>query len=129
MARQIKQENSYQSRLLKLIPTEIVAAFLAISGFIPDDYLNARILMTLVSIVLLLLIPFYLYFLQGVKGGFQIAFTSISFIIWVYSIGGPFIYWGIHDAIIGSALLVIWTLLIPFFTITPKPITNVPSDN
>ncbi|MFW5877544.1 MAG: hypothetical protein ACOCUP_00385 [bacterium] len=27
MARQIKQENNYQSRLLKLIPSEIVAAY------------------------------------------------------------------------------------------------------
>lgn len=129
MARQIKQENSYQSRLLKLIPSEIIAAYLAILGFIPEDYQHAKILLTVVSVSLLVLLPFYLYIMQGVRGFIQIAFTSLSFVVWVYSIGGPFTYWGIHDAIVGSTILVIWTLLIPFFIIPEKPLSYVPSDN
>lgn len=129
MARQIKLENSYQSRLLKLIPSEIVAAFLAISGFIPEGYQHAKILLTIVTLSLLALIPLYLWYFQGVKGFSQIAFTSFSFLIWIYSIGGPFTYWGIHDAVIGSAMLIIWTLLIPFFIYNEKPLAYVPSDN
>ncbi len=114
MARQIKQENNYQSRLLKLIPSEIIAAYLVIAGFIPDGYEHSKLLLTVITAVLLVLIPFYLIRFQAVKGAFQIVFTSFSFIVWVYSMGGPFVYYGIHEAVFGSALLVLWTLLVPF---------------
>lgn len=114
MARQIKQENNYQSRLLKLIPSEIIAAYLVIIGFIPPGYENSKILLTVVTAILLILIPFYLISFMSVKGPLQIIFTSFSFLVWVYSMGGPFIYYGIHEAVLGSVILVLWTLLIPF---------------
>ncbi|MGM0667978.1 MAG: hypothetical protein ACQETA_11710 [Bacteroidota bacterium] len=114
MARQIKQENNYRSRLLKLIPSEIVAAYLVIIGFIPEGYEHSKILLTAVTAILLIMIPFYLISFMSVKGPLQIIFTSMSFLVWVYSIGGPFVYYGIHEAVIGSVLLVLWTLLIPF---------------
>jgi len=119
MARQIKQENNYQSRLLKLIPSEIIAAYLVIVGFIPPDYAHSKILLTVITAVLLVLIPFYLVSFQSVKGVFQIIFTSVSFLVWVYSMGGPFMYFGFYEPVIGSTLLVLWTLLIPF-VIKPK---------
>jgi len=113
MARQIKQENNYQSRLLKLIPSEIIAAYLVIIGFIPPGYEHSKILLTIVTAILLIMVPFYLISFMAVKGPLQIIFTSLSFLVWVYSMGGPFVYYGIHEAVIGSALLVLWTLLIP----------------
>ncbi|HCC70077.1 MAG TPA: hypothetical protein DEQ09_02855 [Bacteroidales bacterium] len=114
MARQIKQENNYQSRLLKLIPSEIIAAYLVIVGFIPPGYEHSKILLTVITAVLLVMIPFYLINFQSVKGVFQIIFTSFSFLVWVYSMGGPFIYFGLHEPVAGSTLLVLWTLLVPF---------------
>ena len=120
MARQIKQENSYQSRLLKLIPSEIVAAYLVIIGFIPPGYEHSKILLTIVTAVLLIMVPFYLISFMAVKGPLQIIFTSLSFLVWVYSMGGPFLYYGIHEAVIGSALLVLWTLLIPIVVKTEE---------
>jgi len=113
MARQIKQENNYQSRLLKLIPSEIVAAYLVIIGFIPAGYEHSKILLTAITAVLLVMVPFYLIIIMGVKGPFQISFTALSFLVWIYSMGGPFVYYGIHEPVFGSSLLVIWTLLIP----------------
>ena len=113
MARQIKPENPYQTKLLKLIPSEIIAAYLIIAGFIPAGYVHSKVLLTIITAVLLILVPLYLIRLQGVKGPFQIVFTSLSFLVWVYSIGGPFVFYGIHEAVIGSSILVIWTLLIP----------------
>ncbi|MDT8402683.1 MAG: hypothetical protein RQ743_13395 [Bacteroidales bacterium] len=123
MARQIKQENNYQSRLLKLIPSEIVAAYLVIIGFIPAGYEHSKILLTVVTAILLIMVPFYLISFMSVKGPLQIIFTSLSFLVWVYSIGGPFVYYGIHEAVIGSVLLVLWTLLIPFVV---KPESSEP---
>lgn len=121
MARQIKQENNYQSRLLKLIPSEIIAAYLVIAGFITPGYEHGKLLLTVFSAALLILIPFYLIRFQSVKGPLQIVFTSLSFIVWVYSMGGPFVYYGIHEPVFGSSLLVLWTLLLPFII---KPSTD-----
>ena len=37
MARQIKTKDEYKSRLLKLIPSEIVATYLFALGVVPED--------------------------------------------------------------------------------------------
>ena len=53
MAREVKINQDYKSKLLKLIPSEIVAAYLVIEGIIPEE---RKYLGTLaVSIVLLIL--------------------------------------------------------------------------
>lgn len=115
MAREIKDENVYLSKLLKLIPSEVVAAYLAIVGMIPDTYQNTKLLLTIVSLILLAIIPFYLVKLHNIQRVSQIIFVMCSFIIWVYSLGGPFKEFGIYEAFIGSIILILWTLLIPLF--------------
>ncbi len=115
MAREIKKENPFLSKLLKLIPSEIVAAYLVIIGFIPEAYGNKKILLIIVTLALLVLIPFYMVKLQNLKRTSQIIFTMCSFLIWVYTLGGPFAEFGIYKAFIGSMILVFWTLLIPLF--------------
>jgi hypothetical protein len=37
MARQIKSTEKFRGKLLKLIPTEIVAAYMVLQGMIPED--------------------------------------------------------------------------------------------
>ena len=113
MAREIKSYNHYKDRLLKLIPTEIVAAYLVIEGIIPEGDPLAGWVSLLSALILLILIPFYLQKIMAVKRTRQVVFTMISFIIWIYSIGGPFEDYGIYVGYIGSVLLVLWTLLIP----------------
>lgn len=115
MPREIQSYNRYKDRLLKLVPTEIVAAYLVIEGVIPSDAPGAPLVSLLSSIVLLVLVPFYLKKSMSVKRTKQIVFTMISFVVWVYSLGGPFAYYGLYIGYIGSVILVLWTLLIPFF--------------
>jgi len=115
MPREIQSYNRYKDRLLKLVPTEIVAAYLVIEGIIPSDAPSAPMVSLLSSIVLLVLVPFYLKRSMSVKRTKQIVFTMISFVVWVYSLGGPFAYYGLYIGYIGSVILVLWTLLIPFF--------------
>lgn len=115
MAREIKQYNHYKDRLLKLIPTEIVAAYLVIEGIIPPGEPHAPLVSLIAALVLLILIPFYLRKTMAVKRAGQILLTMISFVIWIYSLGGPFALYGVHIGYVGSVLLVLWTLVVPLF--------------
>jgi hypothetical protein len=119
MAREVKVNQDYKSKLLKLIPTEIVAAYIVIEGIIPD---NRKFIGTLiVSIILLILVPFYLRNIYKVKRVGQHIFVMTAFIVWIYSLGGPFKHLDLWEAWIGSTLLILYTLTIPLFY---KPAEN-----
>jgi hypothetical protein len=113
MARQIIAKNPYHEKLLKLIPTEIIAAYLAILGVIPETYPNTKELLIIVSIILFCFVPVYIILLQKVTKITQIVFTTLSFAVWVFSIGGPFKEYDFYQAFMGSIVLIGWTLLIP----------------
>jgi hypothetical protein len=113
MAREVKTDQDYKSKLLKLIPSEIVAAYILIVGIIPDEYKYWGTLIT--ALIMLVLIPFYLRRLYDVKRLGQIIYIMIAFVIWIYTLGGPFRQWGIWQDWIGSALLILYTLTIPLF--------------
>ena len=121
MTRQIKPVESYRNKLLKLIPSEIVAAYMVVIGIIPDDYEKWGTL--IVSIILLILTPFYLKKLEKVANNVQVVFCSVSFVVWIYSLGGlggPFMHWNIYQPWIGSVVLIFWTLMVPLFVTTKK---------
>ena len=113
MAREVKVNQDYKSKLLKLIPSEIVAAYMVIEAIIPDDrkYIGTLVL----SVVLLIMVPLYLKNVYKVKRAGQHIFVMIAFAVWIYSLGGPFKYWNIWEAWIGSSLLILYTLTIPIF--------------
>lgn len=117
MAREIREAQKYRDRLLKLIPTEIVAAYMVLSGIIPAD--SAKWGTLIVSIVLLVLVPFYLWRMHNVHRNSQLIVTTISFAVWLYSLGGPFKAWGLYESWIGSVILILWTLIIPL-VVNPK---------
>jgi hypothetical protein len=121
MARQIKPAENYREKLLKLIPSEIVAAYMVLMGIIPAENPNSAKWWTLIiSLVLLILTPFYLKRFERVANNIQVAFCSFSFIVWVYSLGGggPFVHWNAYDPRIASIVLILWTLAIPLFVST-----------
>ncbi len=111
MAREIKPVQNYQDRLLKLIPSEIVGAYIFLQGVIPQAY--GKWGTTVVALILLIMTPLYLDRIQKVKRNDQVIITSISFVVWLYSLGGPFRFWGVYEAWISSVILVLWTLAVP----------------
>ncbi len=113
MAREVKVNQNYKSKLLKLIPSEIIAAYMVIEGIIPEDrkYIGTLVL----SVILLVLVPLYLKKIYKVRRIGQHVFVMIAFLVWIYSLGGPFKYWNIWEAWIGSSLLILYTLSIPLF--------------
>jgi len=113
--------DDFKDRLVKLIPSEIVTAYVTIQGLIAGvevntaaDTGNKEILLWIVVILLFIMTPIYLYFVMDVKKWPQIIFTSIAFLIWVMVIGGPLKdINGLSTQFIGSILLIFYTLFIP----------------
>ena len=119
MARTIKPDQDYKSKLLKLIPSEIIAAYMVVHGIFEGQVieLGGRELTHIVGwsvfAALMVLTPFYLVRVQQVKSRAQVVITTLSFPVWVYTIGGPFRMAGWYQPQIASCILVVWTLVMP----------------
>ncbi|MCE5202793.1 MAG: hypothetical protein ABFC80_01990 [Coriobacteriales bacterium] len=138
MGRQVSQTQTFADKLMKLIPTEIVGAYMVLAGVIgyppgstqyvsagpeiTDDALRA-FLIQFIFAVLLVLTPVYLRRVGHVASLPQIAVSTLSFVIWVYSLGGPFVVWGCYYPLMGSVVLVLWALFTPLL-VTPKAKTK-----
>jgi hypothetical protein len=44
-----------------------------------------------------------------------VAIAAVSYVIWVYTLGDVFVYWGIWQARLSSLLMVAWTFVVPIF--------------
>ena len=126
MARTIKPEQDYKSKLLKLIPSEIIAAYMAIQSVFGGQVIQVgerdltQVVGWLVFVALLVLTPLYLVKIHKVKSKAQIILTVLSFPVWVYTIGGPFKMAGWYQPQIAACILVVWTLIIPLVIGTEK---------
>jgi hypothetical protein len=124
MARQVEADSSYSDRLLKLVPAEFVTAYVAATQAVQSQTaLRQPVLLTLV-VVFALLIPIYLFKFQGVTSRMQIAMTTLSFLIWTYTLGdafqtGPWMPTDLFIPEIASIMLVLWTVIVPLFVKQP----------
>jgi hypothetical protein len=138
MAREINATQPFANKLVKLIPTEIVGAYMVLAGIlgyaygaspaaqqIPDPELKA-ILIQVVFFALLALTPLYLWRIGRVSNLVQLVVTTISYVIWVYTLGGPFVVWGIYHSVIGSVVLVLWSVITPLL-VSPSPAKEMQS--
>ena len=128
MAREIKsaadlpvpppsQVNDYKDRLVKLIPSEIITAYVTVKALIngAGEQGNRQLLTWIIFGILVVLNPLYLYYVTNVKKAGQIVFSSFAFVLWVMVIGGTFTtVLGYSAEYLGSIMLVVYTLLIPF---------------
>jgi len=119
MARQITPENKYTDRLLKLVPAEIVAAFLAIKSAIPPNTANTETASMVVFFVLLVLVPFYLTLLLKVHSKLQIAVSMISFVIWAFSMGGLSAFFPNWEDYYNSIIIILWAVAFPLLKYDP----------
>jgi hypothetical protein len=93
-------------RLVKYIPAEIVALYLAVSGPIPKaDVTTLWWVFGLCAIIT----PFYLLFAtkDKIKGFLwvQVILGTIAFPVWVFAIGGPFLSLPWYKGYIASVVL------------------------
>jgi hypothetical protein len=107
--------DSYTDRLLKLIPSEVISLYVTLHAFIlgsfKSDDPRLQACEAVIAGIGVLGTPYYLTVIGKVRKGRQIAFSTISFVIWVLAIGGPFRGQMIH--VIGGILLVVFTFAIP----------------
>lgn len=107
------EHDNYYKRLLKLIPSEIIAFYLAMDAIV-CNMKNKHIMLWIVFLVSLIGAWVYIIKATNVKKKIQQIITLISFIIWVYVIGGPFQLLTWYDATYGKLLVTIYTFFIPF---------------
>ena len=83
--------DAYADRLLKLIPAEIVAVWVAMRGTFAAAQSAPVWLQWAAFVILVALIPIYLSRIAGVSKRVQIGVTTGAFVVWAFSLGGaPF---------------------------------------
>lgn len=97
----------YLVNLVKLIPAEILAIYTIAMIFVPVTLIGALF----VAIPLAILVPLYLRFTLDVKNIKQIVISTLAFIVWLFALGGPFIYFPWYESWMAGALLTLFTLI------------------
>ncbi len=135
--------DSYVSKMVVYIPTEIIAGYVAVSGFIKGLPPKQQFLwFCIVAGAMLLLTPVYLYSATarpGRKKSLSHPLTgALAFAAWVFATGGPFERFqmtpdgssGWYSRTIGSIVLILVCLALPLIEqtlSTAKPSAGAPS--
>ena len=114
-----KPLQDYTERLIKLIPAEVVSLYLVGIGVIPP---HGRIAFVIWSAICLLLVVLARAYATGDPPNHvppqwgAVVVSSISFVIWVYTIApGPFQAYGLAIPYMGSLAVLVWTFVVPYF--------------
>lgn len=120
MGRTVKSGDSYLSRVLKHIPSEIVLAYISIEGVLQSAYANRpellQTILWVVAALLLFITPLWLYRVERVHRFSQLVLSSVSVLFWMFAIGGPFRSLSWYDPALGAVALPFYTLLVPILT-------------
>lgn len=124
MTRTISRSDDYLSRVLKHIPSEIVMAYISIEGVLrssynPNVWAERQILLKLlwiVTIVLTILTPLWLWRVMRVKRGTQLFISMLSIPIWLFALGGPFALLDWYEPAFGAVVLPLYTLVVPIIS-------------
>jgi hypothetical protein len=89
------QGDTYLDRLVKYIPTEIIALYLGATNVVPHTAKsNEMIALWVIAALTAICTPIYMYYATKEPDQptlwSQIVISSIAFPVWVFAIGGPF---------------------------------------
>jgi hypothetical protein len=106
--------DSYVDRLFKYIPAELVAGYIFVTGVTNQltQGVGIRILHWSLFVVFCILTPLYLWRIQKVKKVQQHIISIISFVVWVFALGGPFSFYGWYNPVYGQILLPVFILIV-----------------
>jgi hypothetical protein len=112
--------DEYLSKVLKLIPAEVVSLYIALAGIIVvgGQEVNGEALFWIIFVVCLIGTPLYLMKIAKVGDFLQLGISTIAFVVWVFALGGPFATVSWYQPIYGALLLPIFTFFVPM--ILPK---------
>lgn len=117
--------DDYATRVAKYIPGEVLAGYVAMESFVRAMLPGATITIVTswaVLIFAMVLTPVYLSMVspKNAPKRLHLGLSTVAFLVWAYALGGPFSLMGVHNAQIGSILLVAFTLISGTFG--PKPV-------
>jgi hypothetical protein len=109
--------DGYLAKLVKYIPGEIIAGYLAADGIvrssISDDQDRLESYLWIFLVVGLFLTPLYLWRVAKVSKVVQIALATVSFAAWVFGVGGAFSFTDWYEPFQGGLVVIGATLVIP----------------
>src|SRR5512133_2104017 len=111
-------DDSYRERLIKYIPAETIAMFIALYGI--TYYLSGSedwypLMARWILIAGILGTVLYLWQADGVTAIVQIAISTIGFVLWAGALGvDPVASLPFYNAVIAAALLIIWVFFALF---------------
>ncbi len=109
--------NSYLARLVKLIPAEVVALYLTGNGFITPGSRMGSTIWAGICLGLVVLVRVHATRDKAnhiPPQGMAVLISAVSFVIWVYTMGGPFLAYGLANPRVGSLAVLVWTFVVPF---------------
>ena len=124
MTRTINRSDDYMSRLLKYIPSEIVMAYISIEGVLltcynPNLWADRQMLVKLlwiISAILTVLTPLWLWRVMRVRNRSQLFISTISVPVWLFALGGPFALLDWYRPALGAISLPLYTLILPIIS-------------
>lgn len=107
-------KDDFTDRLLKYIPAEVVGVFLAVDSLLKSDLISIpkETVNWVVFLFLLIMTPIYLFRVLRVKKYPQLVISTLSFAVWVFTLGGPFTLFSWYNPIYGAILLPLYTLAV-----------------
>ena len=114
-------QERYDEKLLKLIPAETVAVYLSLQGVLlssmgaPAEAQRLNAWLWVIFVVMLVLNGLYLRKVQNVTDYKQHAILATAFVVWVFTMGGPFRNLSFYEPFMGSLLLTLYTFVVPLF--------------
>ena len=123
------QENSYLAKVVRYIPGEIVAAYLAAyNALVTASNIPLQTVLWIVVGVLIVLTPIWILYATSdsdkPRPTFQAVAATLSFVIWVFAIpGNPFSAFSWYRPVYGFLLLILGTFIMPILEkVFVKPI-------
>jgi len=104
--------DDYTARLLKYIPSEVVALYLMLDGIVRSSNVIGAVHWG-VFLILFVLTPLYLWRVQQVKKTLQLVISALAFLVWVFAIGGPFALLSWYKPLYGALVLPLYTFSVP----------------
>jgi hypothetical protein len=114
-----EKEDKYSDRLVKYVPTEVIALYLAVTAAITADSSAPPFLYWVIFAACLVGTWLYLRVAQKVNSSLQLSISTFAFAVWAFALGGPFAELSWYKPIYGAVLLPIVTFFVG--VIKPNP--------
>lgn len=113
----------YLERLMKLIPAEVVGLYLVGAGFVPESAPLGLVAWSVVCLLAVVVVRAVGTSDPDDGVGPQwvpVALSTVAFVLWLYSLGGPFAAYGLAVPWVGSLLVLGFSFFVPYVYKGPR---------